>query len=121
MLAPLNEAAPDTLTRALEAKGYAVDRVDAYRMVPTDDPAPDGLADADAVLFTASSQVDGFVERFGSESIPPLVACIGPATAATAAAHQMMAIVQPATPNIAGLIEVVVGSLRSDEPEKRIL
>ncbi|MGI9612214.1 MAG: uroporphyrinogen-III synthase, partial [Acidimicrobiales bacterium] len=34
VLAPLNEAAADTLAAGLEAKGYTVDRVDAYRMLP---------------------------------------------------------------------------------------
>jgi uroporphyrinogen-III synthase len=51
--------------------------------------APDGvgfeaLDDADAITFTSSSTVTGYLELAGPEHVPPVVACIGPITARTA-------------------------------------
>ncbi len=124
VLAPLNEAAATTLGDGLEARGYTVDRVDAYRMVRTDrcdDTTPGGrsgeedvrglVSRADAVLLTAPSQVEAFVDRFGIEATPPVVACIGPRTAAKAAEVGLAPIEPPAHHHLAGLIETLVASL----------
>jgi len=89
VLAPLAELAGDDLVAGLRAKGWEVDRVDAYRLaepppLTAGAPLPDGLVGADAVAFTSPSVVDRFCERFGTALLPPVVACIGPRTAARA-------------------------------------
>ncbi len=86
VLLPRAAAARDVLERALSHKGYEVDVVTAYRTVrpllPPD--LVEAAALTDAVAFTASSTVTGWIELLGAERLPPVVACIGPVTAATA-------------------------------------
>ncbi len=84
VLAPLAEAADDALTEALSAKGYRVDRVDAYRMAepPPEAGQHEAVARADALLLTAPSIVDRFIDRFSLDGVPPLVVSIGPRTTA---------------------------------------
>lgn len=113
VLAPLNEAAADTLVNDLQAKGYTVDRVDAYRMIPTEPVPPAGADEADVVLFASPSQVDAFVDLLGVDAVPPVVACIGPRTAGAASAAGLAPIVQPATHTIPGLIDALVASLEA--------
>jgi len=115
VLVPLNEAADDALVDGLTAKGYTVDRVDAYRMVRVEPAVPVDLERADAVVFTAPSQVDAFVERVDEAAVPRLVACIGPRTAAAAARRGLPGIVQPATYSSADLIDALVASLRTGD------
>lgn len=86
-LLPQAAGARDVLAEGLRAMGYQVDVVEAYRTV-TGHPAPEQLAaiaGADAITFTSSSTVKGFLETAGRERVPPVVACIGPVTASTAA------------------------------------
>ena len=89
VLAPLAELAGDDLVAGLEAKGWKVDRVDAYRLADlpplgAGESLPEGLEGADAVAFTSPSTVDRFCDRFGPALVPPVVACIGPRSAARA-------------------------------------
>ena len=86
VLLPQAAIADDALASGLAAKGWSVDVVEAYRTVPAA-PAPDvvaAAAKADAVAFTSSSTVDNYVDAVGTSGAPPVVACIGPATAAAA-------------------------------------
>ena len=112
VLAPLAELASDELEVGLTAKRWNVDRVDAYRMVPVAKdciPSADELALADAVLFTAPSIVDEFLDRFGHASVPPLVVCIGPRTSKRASSYGL----DPVTAhphNDEGLIQALVGA-----------
>src|SRR5207249_178716 len=81
------EEAREVLPARLAAKGWDVDVVAAYRTVLG--PGGDGAAaldagDVDAVTFTSSSTVRNFVRLAGGARRPPVVACIGPITAATA-------------------------------------
>ncbi len=80
------EVARDVLPDGLRAAGWEVDVVPAYRTVPVrpDDAQRELVADADVVTFTSSSTVTAFVESFGADAVPPIVACIGPITVATA-------------------------------------
>jgi uroporphyrinogen-III synthase len=87
-LLPQAAGARDVLAEGLRAMGYQVDVVEAYRTV-TRHPVPDELAalagaGADAITFTSSSTVKGFLDTAGRVLVPPVVACIGPVTAATA-------------------------------------
>jgi uroporphyrinogen III methyltransferase / synthase len=76
----------EVLVDGLVDAGWRLDLVEAYRTVPArpTDETVAAVADADAACFTASSTVTGFVSAFGLASIPPVVVCIGPVTAATA-------------------------------------
>jgi uroporphyrinogen III methyltransferase/synthase len=79
VLFPRAAGARDVIPDGLRAKGWHVDVVDAYQTLAV---VPDlaMVRAADAILFTSASTVTGF----GPESVPPVVACIGPITAGTA-------------------------------------
>ncbi len=80
------EEAREVLPEGLAERGWHVEVVPAYRtqpVVPADDTRA-AVAAADAVTFTSSSTVRSFVDAFGRDAVPPVVACIGPVTAATA-------------------------------------
>jgi uroporphyrinogen III methyltransferase/synthase len=100
------EVARDVLPDGLEAKGWDVHVVDAYRTVPVpqSDSARAALEGADVITFTSSSTVDRFIEAFGLDAVPPVVACIGPITAATARAHGLTIDVEADTHTIRGLV-----------------
>jgi uroporphyrinogen III methyltransferase/synthase len=93
VLFPGADLAPETIPEGLREKGWEVRRVEAYRTVPLAAPEPALLAqvaDADAIVFTATSSVQAFVALRTPEGVgvpvPPHVVCIGPTTAASARA-----------------------------------
>jgi len=86
------DIAPDGLEDALAAKGWAPERVDAYRTrmprsLPADARAALAAGDIDAITFTSASTVRGFVGALGAVRGTPKVVCIGPVTAKEARAH----------------------------------
>lgn len=86
VLFPCAAEVREVLAEGLRAKGWRVDVVVAYRTVH---PVPgkddlEAVAGADAVVFTSSSTVTGYLDLAGPGRVPPLVACIGPVTARTA-------------------------------------
>ena len=86
VLLPCAAEARAVLAEGLRTKGWRVEVVEAYRTLR---PAPvdggrEGAGDADAITFTSSSTVTGYLELAGLERVPPVVACIGPITASTA-------------------------------------
>ncbi len=98
VLLPRAAGARAVLPDALRARGATVDEVIAYRAVEPAGADVEGLAaalaagDVDAITFTSSSTVRHFVSMLGPARIAklaqrakPLVACIGPVTADTAA------------------------------------
>jgi len=98
VLLPRAAGARSVLPAELSARGAQVEEVVAYRAVPPPaaDPGPLRKAleagDIDAVTFTSSSTVRHFVELLGRDVVArvfrpgrPVVACIGPVTAATVA------------------------------------
>jgi uroporphyrinogen-III synthase len=92
VLCPRADIAPEGLEDALARKGWAPDRVDAYRTrMPRSLPpeARAALADGevDAVTFTSASTVRGFVGALGTVRGAPKVVCIGPVTAREARGH----------------------------------
>ncbi len=101
--------ARDVLPAGLEKLGWQVDVVEAYRTVrPEANPAMlDSLCAADAVCFTASSTVDGFVEIAGTGRVPPVVACIGPITASTARDRGIAVDVEATEHTIGGLVRAL--------------
>lgn len=113
VLLPRSAAGRETLLDGLRAAGWEVDAVDAYRTVPAaiTEAARAEVAAADAVTFTSSSTVRNFVAAIGVAQLPPVVACIGPVTAATAVAAgiHVDAVASPHT--VAGLVEALVAAL----------
>lgn len=115
VLAPLAELAGRTVVDGLTAKGYLVDRLDAYRTAAptgadrdsdTEDPAR-RVAGADAVAFFSPSVVDRFLDRCGLDGIPATAICIGPSTAARAAAGGFSTVITAEPHTEAGVVAVV--------------
>ncbi|HVE47181.1 MAG TPA: uroporphyrinogen-III C-methyltransferase [Acidimicrobiales bacterium] len=99
----------DVFPEGLRAAGYAVDVVEAYRTEPGH-PTPEALAaaaDADAIAFTSSSTVTEYLAVAGSDAVPPVVACIGPVTAATAREHGLDVTVEAEVHTIDGLVQAL--------------
>ncbi len=104
------EVARDVLPEGLAERGWAVDVVDAYRTVPTEvtDEQRAAVAAADVVTFTSSSTVDRFLDALGPDAVPPVVACIGPVTAATARERGLRVDVEADLHTIGGLVAALV-------------
>jgi uroporphyrinogen III methyltransferase/synthase len=89
---PRADIATDTLVAGLQAMGWEVDDVTAYRTVRAAPPAAH-IREAikggqfDAAVFTSSSTVRNLVGIAGKPHPSTVVACIGPATAKTAEEH----------------------------------
>ena len=114
VLVPQAAAARPVLAEGLRAKGWEVDVVEAYRTVPAR-PADDALAaaaKADAIAFTSSSTVTSWLALAGADALPPVVACIGPVTAATAAEHGVPVTVVAGEHTVEGLVDAVVAAFR---------
>jgi uroporphyrinogen III methyltransferase/synthase len=113
VLLPRAAEGREVLPLGLAAAGWDVDLVEAYQTVR--EPAPpqvlSRVAGADAVCFTSSSTVTGFVEACGADAVPPVVVCIGPATASTAeeAGIRVDMVASPHT--VDGLVEALVNAL----------
>jgi uroporphyrinogen-III synthase len=91
ILLPRSEIARRTLVDGLKARGAIVEEIAAYRTRSRSSPGAtdsgeESLAAADAITFTSSSTVRGFVE---SRPMPrgAKIVCIGPITAKTAAEY----------------------------------
>ena len=108
------DIATEALEDALRAKGWTVERVEAYRIRPVSalpDEARHALEEGrvDAATFTSPSTVDGFVRLAGTAAVPAV--CIGPVTAAAAEAAglRVLATAEPHTEE--GLVGAVVRAL----------
>jgi uroporphyrinogen-III synthase len=112
LVAQAADARP-VVAEGLRAAGWGVEAVEAYRTVAVEpDPAVLAAADAaDAVTFTASSNVTAYLAAAGAGAVPPVVVCIGPVTAATArdAGLPVTAVADPHT--VEGLLTALVGAL----------
>lgn len=113
VLLPRAAEGREVLPLGLASAGWDVDLVEAYRTVRRP-PGPETLSvvsGADAICFTSSSTVTGFLEACGAGAVPPVVVCIGPATATTAreAGIRVDAVASPHT--VDGLIEALVAAL----------
>ena len=106
VLIPRAETARDVLPDGLAAAGWDVDVVPAYRTVaPAPDPASAAvLADADVITFTSSSTVTNFVDAYGADVAPEVVATIGPVTTATARSRGLEVAVEAAEHTVDGLV-----------------
>ena len=106
VLIPRAETARDVLPNGLAAAGWEVDVVPAYRTVaPAVDPDAASLpADAEVITFTSSSTVTNFVDAYGADAVPQVVASIGPITSATARDRGLEVAIEAAEHTIHGLI-----------------
>ena len=106
---PRADIATDTLVAGLQAGGWEVDDVTAYRTVRAA-PPPAEVREAiksgrfDAVVFTSSSTVRNLVGIAGKPHATTVVACIGPATAKTAEEHGLRVDVLAAEPSVDALV-----------------
>jgi uroporphyrinogen-III synthase len=99
------------LPDGLRERGWTVDVVDADRTVAAhvSDEQRRAIAEADAITFTSSSTVDRFVDAVGAGAVPPVVACIGPVTAATARGRGLTVDVEADVHTVDGLVAALVG------------
>lgn len=111
VLFPRAAEARPTLAAGLGARGWEVDEVVAYRTVAAEPPADavaDDLAGAEVVTFASPSTVRAYLSlrtRGGRPlPVPPVVACIGPVTAAAARKAGLEVAVEAATPSPGGLV-----------------
>ena len=106
VLIPRAETARDVLPDGLAAAGWDVDVVPAYRTVaPAADPdATALLADAEVITFTSSSTVTNFVDSYGADIVPEVVATIGPVTSETARSLGLEVAVEASEHTVDGLI-----------------
>ncbi|HYI61420.1 MAG TPA: uroporphyrinogen-III C-methyltransferase [Acidimicrobiales bacterium] len=119
LLARAEEARP-VLPEGLRARGWEVEVVPAYRTTaaPVTDGARARVAAADSVTFASSSTVTRFVDAFGVDAAPPVVACIGPVTAATARAAGLPVTVEAAEHTIDGLVAALVAHASGSGPAR---
>ena len=59
------------------------------------------------MTFTSSSTVTNFLAAVGADAVPPVVAAIGPITAATARDHGLVVDVEAEVHSIAGLVDAL--------------
>ena len=102
--------ARDVLPEGLRARGWDVDVVDAYRTerAPLSDEQAAAIAAAEIVTFTSSSTVANLLDALGGRPVPPVVAAIGPVTAATARDHGLRVDVEAEVHTIDGLVDALV-------------
>lgn len=117
---PRADIATETLAAGLVELGWEVDDVTAYRTVRAA-PPPAPIREAiksggfDAVVFTSSSTVRNLVGIAGKPHAGTIIACIGPATAATAEEHGLRVDVLAETPSAQALADAlaVFGAARA--------
>jgi uroporphyrinogen III methyltransferase/synthase len=115
VLFPRSASGRDELVEGLQSLGWEVDVVPAYRTVPAAVPPSlkEEAASADAVCFTSSSTVTGFVSSVGVSAVPAVVVCIGPVTAETAAASGLAVTAVASSHTIEGLVSTLIEVLGS--------
>jgi len=120
VLFPAADRAPATVPDGLAAKGWTVERVEAYRTValPLPDPARTArIAAADAIVFLSASSVEAYAAAEpsggGVRPAPPLVVCIGATTAAAARAAGLVGVQQASAASPDGLLVALAEHLGS--------
>ncbi|MGQ0467712.1 MAG: uroporphyrinogen-III synthase [Sporichthyaceae bacterium] len=109
---PRADIATETLAAGLVELGWEVDDVTAYRTVraaPPPAPVREAIKSGgfDAVVFTSSSTVRNLVGIAGKPHAGTVIACIGPATAATAEEHGLRVDVLAETPSAQALADAL--------------
>ncbi len=114
VLLPRAADVPETVRTGLEAAGAVVREVDAYRTIVGGQADEETLrrvlaGEVDAVTFTSSSTVRGFVDALGRERLAALpssvrLVSIGPVTTATARELGLAIAAEAEAHTIAGLV-----------------
>ena len=105
--------ARDVLPEGLRAAGWEVDVVEAYRTKEAEvsDAARAQIASSDVITFASPSAVEQFAKSglAATEKHPslPIVACIGPITAAAARKHGLEVAVEASRHTANGLLEAL--------------
>jgi uroporphyrinogen-III synthase len=117
------EVARDVLPDGLRDLGWRVDVVDAYRTIPVEptDEERARITQADIVTFTSSSTVENWIDAFGTDTLPKLVACIGPITADTAHRAGLRVDVIAEVHTIDGLVDALVERTAHPDASKSTL
>lgn len=107
---PRADIATDTLVAGLQAIGWEVDDVTAYRTVraaPPPAPVRDAIkrGDYDSVLFTSSSTVRNLIGIAGKPHPATVIGCIGGATGKTAEEHGLTVSVIPDEASAVALVD----------------
>lgn len=104
------EVTRPVLAEGLEARGWQVDQVAAYRTIDAEVSDEDRAraVGADVVTFTSSSTVERFVRLIGLDAVPPAVACIGPITSATARELGVKVDIEAPVHTLDGLVDALV-------------
>ncbi|MGD0875080.1 MAG: uroporphyrinogen-III synthase [Acidimicrobiales bacterium] len=126
VLVPCVAEARDVLAEGLRAKGWRVEVVEAYQTIRSslDHSLLDAVDRADAITFTSSSTVTGYLELAGAERVPPVVACIGPVTARAAMKSGLEVDIVAAVHTVEGLVEALASWAQhhgTPEPLRRIV
>ena len=110
------EVARDVLELGLVAKGWDVHRVTAYRTIDAEITDEDraAAAEGDVITFTSSSTVERFLRLVGRDSLPAVVASIGPITSATATELGLRVDVEAQPHTIDGLVAAVTAWATSE-------
>ncbi|MDQ3979552.1 MAG: uroporphyrinogen-III synthase, partial [Actinomycetota bacterium] len=119
VLLPQAAASRPVLAEGLNAKGWEVEVVTAYRTLPAA-PAPDVLAaaaKADAIAFTSASTVSNYLDAAGPEALPPVVVCIGPVTAEEARNRGVAVTAVAGSHTLEGLVETLALTLAKELPD----
>jgi len=112
---PQAAGARDELRRGLVEAGWEVDAVEVYRTIPhrIERELLVAAGRADAICFASSSAVDSYLDQAGTARtpVPPVVACIGPVTAATARRRGLHVSAEASEHTLDGLVAALVGAL----------
>ncbi|MEE9416506.1 MAG: uroporphyrinogen-III synthase [Acidimicrobiales bacterium] len=110
VLYPSAAAGRPTIVDGLTKKGWNVHRVEAYRtgFATVSEAAREELEQAEVVTFASGSSVDRYCELFGADQIPPVIACIGPVTAAAVTAHGIEPTIAAVDHTVDGLVRALV-------------
>jgi uroporphyrinogen-III synthase len=112
-------AARPVLADGLRARGWHVDTAVAYETIAADisDDVRDAIVVADLITFTSASTVERFVDAFGPDNVPRLVACIGPVTAEAARERGLLVDVEAPVHTIDGLVAAIVAFFAGEGTE----
>ena len=113
MLLARAEEARAVLPEGLRKRGWTVNDVTAYRTVgvPVAPEAVEACRHADVVAFTSASTVRHLLAGVGPDNIPPVVACIGPATGDQAIELGLTVDIESREHTIPGFVEAIASAI----------
>jgi uroporphyrinogen-III synthase/GNAT superfamily N-acetyltransferase len=113
MLLARAEEARAVLSEGLEARGWHVRDVAAYRTlgVPVSADDAEACRYADVAAFTSASTVRHLLDGVGRDNLPPVLASIGPATSAQAAALGLTVDIEADQHTIPGLASAIANAI----------